>query len=111
MSSEDSAATNTIPRSRVARALAEGGILDVHVVSRETAAALLTETRQNLIGCLRNGDHSTVVEIADALDRDVTAVEQDLDFLFEADVIETTDENDSNVPALKHTAVIAEPLA
>lgn len=98
-------------RARMARALAQGGFEDVHVVDRDTAAALLTEKRQELIEHVRTRDVESVRNLADELDRDVAAVSRDLDVLFEHDVIKYDLEGQRKIPRLKHGAVVAEPIA
>lgn len=111
MPSSESVDANSLDRARLARILAEAGIQDVLVVSRDTAATVLTDTRQELISCMRDGDAESVSEIAATLDRDKATVEQDLDALFEADIIEYDTTGETKSPRLKHQLVIAEPIA
>jgi predicted transcriptional regulator len=98
-------------RSRIARALATNGFEDVLVTDRETAKAVLTEKRQELITRIREGNIESVRGLADALDRDVSGVSRDLDLLFEADIVEFDTEGQRKIPRLKHDTVVAEPIA
>jgi len=44
-------------------------------------------------------------------DRDVSGVNQDLDLLFEADIIEFETDGQRQIPCLKHEVVVAESSA
>jgi predicted transcriptional regulator len=44
-------------------------------------------------------------------DRNVSGVSQDLDLLFEADIIEFETDGQRQIPYLKHEVIVAEPSA
>lgn len=111
MAIERHTGTDATQRAAIARARAEAGVGDVHVVDRETAACLLTEKRQELIARIADGDVDSVRGLARDLDRDVAAVSRDLELLFEHDVIEYETDGQRKLPRLKHATVVAEPIA
>jgi len=98
-------------RARLARAAAEAGFEDVLVVERETAKAVLTDERQELLDRIRSGGVGSVRGLARSLDRDKAAVSRDLDLLFREDLIEYVADGNKKRPELKHETVLVEPLA
>jgi len=98
-------------RAQLAQALASSGFEDVHIVDRETCAAILTEKRQELIDRIRKGDIRSVRGLAKDLDRDPSGISRDLDLLFEHDIVEFDTKGRRKIPRLKHDTVVAEPIA
>lgn len=98
-------------RSQIGRALATGGFEDVLVTDRETAKEVLTEKRQELIARIRKGNIESIRGLADDLDRDISGVSRDLDFLAVNDIVEYETEARRKIPHLKHQTVVAEPIA
>ena len=110
MALDTDADTRIEQRAALARVLAKAGLTDVLVTDRESARRLLSETSQELLQAINNGDFSSVDALANTLERDVESVRRDLDFLLKNDVIEYHSTGEREIPRLKHSFVIAEPL-
>lgn len=92
------------------RRLTQAGFEDVLVLSRETAEEVLTEKRMELLQELSTADVSSMRELAQHVDRDISIVSRDLDVLYEADVIEYEQAGRSKRPVLAHENVMVEPI-
>ncbi|MFB6125480.1 MAG: hypothetical protein ABEJ59_05930 [Halanaeroarchaeum sp.] len=110
MSFDTDADTRIKQRSNLARLLADSGLTDVLVTDRESAHRLLSEDHQELVQAIKDGEFSSVDALASTLERDVTSVRRDLDFLLKGDVIEYDSTRKPKILQLKHSFVIAEPL-
>lgn len=100
----------TEERARMARALANGGYDDVHIISHQSANQVLTPERSRIIGYLFQQEAESVSGLAKALDREKGAVSRDLSVLAQHDVIELVDHGNRKTPELKHETVVVEPI-
>lgn len=92
------------------RLLAEAGLSDFIVISRETAESVLTARRLELLEQLRDADHASVTELAEVLGRDKAAVSRDLDLLFEHSLVDYERNGRRKRPVLAHETVLVEPV-
>lgn len=97
-------------RQEMARALAAGGMEDVHVVSRETAATVLTERRREIIRTLERESPESVRDLARRLDRDKAAMSRDLAVLAEHNVVTYEESGRAKRPTLAQQHVVVEPI-
>ncbi|MFC6942688.1 transcriptional regulator [Salinirubellus sp. GCM10025818] len=97
-------------RREYAKALAQEGYQQVHVLSLADAGTVLTDRRIELIETLRQKEYQSVRALARDLDRDQGAVSRDLSTLAEHGI--TTLERDGNAkrPVLREGTVVVEPL-
>lgn len=97
-------------RGEIARALAEQGLEDVHVLDRESAREVLTEKRTEILDALKSDESDSVRGLADTLDRDKSIVSQDLKVLAKYDLVEYEKDGRRKVPKIKHKNVIVAPV-
>lgn len=97
-------------RSEMARALARGGMENVHVVSIETAREVLTDSRFEIIDVLRRENVDSVRGLARRLDRDKGQVSRDLGVLAEHGIIEYEIDGNAKRPKLAQEHLVIEPL-
>jgi predicted transcriptional regulator len=97
-------------RGKLARAAAQGGFEDVHVVSRETATEVLTPRRTELLDYLGQHEVSSVRDLARGVERDKGTVSRDLALLAEHDLVVFDADGARKVPRLAHTTILVEPL-
>lgn len=91
-------------------ALAKAGYDDVLVLDRESVGFVFTDRRTELVELIEDGEGLSVGEIAEALDREQSAVSRDLDVLFEYSVIDYEREGRRKIPFLRHETILQEPL-
>lgn len=92
------------------RLLAEAGLSDFIVISKETAESVLTNRRLELLEYLRDNEVESVTALAEALDRDKAAVSRDLDLLFEHALVDYERDGRRKRPVLAQETVLVEPL-
>lgn len=92
------------------RLLAEAGLSDFIVISKETAESVLTTRRLELLERLRDADYASMTELAEDLGRDKAAVSRDLDLLFEHALVDYERNGRRKRPVLAHETVLVEPL-
>ena len=97
-------------RQQMARILAQGGMDDVHVISRETAGEVLTPKRVELLEALRDDDGHSVRALARRTARDKGAVSRDLQLLAEHDLVTLEVEGNRKIPRLAHSTIVVEPV-
>lgn len=97
-------------RAEMARALALGGMEDVHVLSLESAEKVLTPKRKEIIQLLREEDVPSVRELARRLDRDKAQVSRDLQVLAEHAVIHYETDGRAKAPRLSQEHIVIEPI-
>ena len=97
-------------RSEMARALARGGMDNVHVVSHETAREVLTGSRYEILDVLSREDIDSVRALARRLERDKGQVSRDLAALAEYGLIEYETDGRAKRPKLAQEHVVVEPL-
>lgn len=95
---------------RVADTLSKAGFGDVKVLSHEAADRIFTEKRRELLQTIENQDVSSQRDLAKRVGRDPGAVQRDLQRLIEGDLVALEDAGRANKPALKHDAIIVEPI-
>lgn len=95
----------------MARALALGGMEDVHVLSLESAEKILTPKRKEIIRTLREEEKiASVRELARRLDRDKAQVSRDLQVLAEHAVIHYEVDGRAKAPRLSQEHIVVEPI-
>jgi len=93
------------------KALAEAGYSSFLILNREAANDLLTERRMELIEAIREEEPDTISELAEAVDRKVSAVSRDLDILAKHTVIEFEEgPGGRKKPVLDQEYIFVEPL-
>jgi predicted transcriptional regulator len=92
------------------RWLTEIGQEDIHVIQRETAERVLTPERIRLLNAIKDEKPNSVRELARVVDRHVSVVSDDLNVLFEADIVEYETEGRSKRPLLAHENVFVQPV-
>ena len=97
-------------RQQMARALARGGMDDVHVVTHEISQSVLTPRRREIIQYLKEEDPESVRALARALDRDKGAVSRDLATLAEHNIITYDTDGRAKRPTLVSNHVVVEPI-
>lgn len=97
-------------RAKMARALAQGGMEDALVISRETATSVLTPRRRELVEELDQGDYPSVRALARHLGRDKAAVSRDLATLAEENLVTYEQSGRAKKPVLAHEHVVVEPV-
>lgn len=97
-------------RAEMARALALGGMENVHVLSLESAEKVLTPKRQEIIRTLRKEEVDSVRDLARRLDRDKGQVSRDLQVLAEHAVIRYETDGRSKAPRLSQEHIVIEPI-
>lgn len=97
-------------RREMARALARGGMDDVHILSRDTADKALTPKRMEIVRVLKEREIESVRELARVLDRDKGQVSRDLQVLAELSIIHYESDGRSKSPRLSHEHVVVEPV-
>lgn len=102
--------TRSVDRLEFMRTLAEAGIVNFLVIDLETAKAVLTDKRLEILETVRDESVNSVTDLANTLGRDKAAVSRDLDLLRLNDMIEFRREGSRKIPLLKHETVIVEPL-
>lgn len=101
---------SAFPRQSFANQLAKAGFEDFYIIDPENARKLLTEKRREMITELREGDSSSIRELARNLGRDVKQVKEDLDILNEFSLIEYEEDRNRKKPKLKHEKIFIKPL-
>lgn len=91
--------------------LAEAGYDDTLVLSRESASAVLTPSRLELLDRLQAGPVESVRALAAELGRDKAGVSRDLGRLAGLDVVEYESVGRAKRPRLKYDTVLVEPIA
>ncbi|CQH65220.1 HTH domain protein (plasmid) [Halobacterium hubeiense] len=97
-------------RQQMARALTKGGMDDVHVVSHDTADAVLTDRRREIINTLKESSPESVRALARQLGRDKAAVSRDLRELAEHNIITYEEDGRAKRPILTQDHVVIEPI-
>lgn len=97
-------------KAEITRAIIDAGYDDVLMLDTETAEAVLTEKRQELLDRIAEGNVRSVRGLAADLGRDKGAVSRDLDLLFQYDLVAYDTEGTRKIPKLKHETVVVEPL-
>jgi predicted transcriptional regulator len=97
-------------RQQMARALARGGMENVHVVSHETAETVLTARRRELVTALKQTTPESVRGLARQLDRDKGAVSRDLAELAEHNIVTYEDNGRAKRPTLTQEHIFVEPV-
>lgn len=97
-------------RAQMARALARGGMEDVHVLGLDTADRALTPKRMEIVHELRDRDVDSVRGLARILERDKGQVSRDLQELAQLGIIHYESEGRSKAPRLSHQHVVVEPI-
>lgn len=93
------------------RMLAEGGFSpDFLVIDFETAKAVLTDRRMELLETIRDEEVESVTGLAERLGRDKAAVSRDLDLLCQNQLIEYERQGRRKIPRLLHETVVVMPL-
>ena len=90
--------------------LVAAGLKDFIVVDKETAEALLTDRRLELLEYLRDNEVASVTALAEALGRDKAAVSRDLDLLWAESLIDFEHEGRRKIPYVWHETVLVEPI-
>lgn len=94
----------------MARALASGGMEDFIIISRESAAAVFTPKRQEIVDHLRRESPGSVRELARQLERDKGQVSRDLTTLAEHGILTYEDQGRARRPVLTDEHIIVEPV-
>ena len=97
-------------RAEMARALALGGMEDVHVLSLESAERVLTPKRKEIIRTLRAEEVASVRDLSRRLDRDKAQVSRDLQVLAEHAVIRYETDGRAKAPRLSRQHIVVEPI-
>ncbi|MEZ3145640.1 helix-turn-helix domain-containing protein [Halobaculum sp. MBLA0143] len=97
-------------RAVVSQALAEHGLTDTLVVSRERAEDLFHDRRLAIVDHLAEAEPRSVRALADELDLDKAVVSRDLQRLARIDVVEYVEQGRAKAPRLKHEHVVVEPV-
>lgn len=97
-------------RAQMARALAQGGMDGVQVISFESAEKVFTPKRRELIKTLRTQDVESVRDLARRVDRDKGQVSRDLGVLAEHSVISYDEEGRAKRPYLTQEHIVVEPM-
>lgn len=97
-------------RQEMARALARGGMEDVHVLSRDTADRALTPKRTEIVRVLKEREVDSVRALARVLERDKGQVSRDLQILAELGIIHYRSDGRAKAPRLSHDHVVVEPI-
>lgn len=97
-------------RSEMAQALARGGMDGVQILSLESAEAVLSPKRRELIDVLRAEDVDSVRGLARRVGRDKGQVSRDLGVLAEHGVIQYNEEGRAKQPYLVQEHIIVEPV-
>lgn len=97
-------------RTEMARALARGGMEDVHVLSLDSAEIVLTRRRREILEVLRAEEIASVRELARRLDRDKAQVSRDLQVLAEHAVIHYETDGRAKAPRLSQSRLVIEPI-
>ncbi|WP_435153021.1 hypothetical protein [Haladaptatus sp. DFWS20] len=92
------------------RRLAEAGIDDLLLLSRETAEHVLTQKRMELVEQISTNNIESMRDLARHVDRDISIVKRDLDILYEAGVIEYETKGQSKRPILSHKNIAVKPI-
>lgn len=98
-------------RSKMAKALARGGMEGVHVLSLEQADEVLTPKRQEIIEALGHGEYASVRALARELDRDKGQVSRDLQVLSKHAIVSFDEQGRSKSPRLTQEHIVVEPIA
>ena len=83
---------------------------DVHTLRRDTAERVLTQERMRIIRYISDHEVTSVRDLSRQLSRNVSSVSQDLEVLFEADVIEYEQNGRAKKPVLAHEHVFVKPV-
>lgn len=97
-------------RQELAHALAKGGMVDVHVISHETAENVLTPRRREIIRTLKQKEVESVRGLARTLGRDKGAVSRDLSALADSSIITYETDGRAKRPVLVSEHVVIEPI-
>lgn len=92
--------------TEISRMLVKEGYEDVLVLDIESADQKITPRREELYEHILTNDEQSVSEIAEALERDVSAVSRDLDELFELSMVDVRREGKKKIPSPKHEYVV-----
>jgi predicted transcriptional regulator len=97
-------------RREYAKALAQEGYQQVHVLSLADAGTVLTDRRIEIIEALRQNEYQSVRALARELDRDQGAVSRDLSMLAEHGITTLERDGTAKRPVLREGTVVVEPL-
>jgi predicted transcriptional regulator len=97
-------------RREYAKALAQEGYQQVHVLSLADAGTALTDRRIEIIEALRQNEYQSVRALARELDRDQGAVSRDLSMLAEHGITTLERDGTAKRPVLREGTVVVEPL-
>lgn len=100
------------PESRVAflRSLQDGGVSEVLVLQQDTAEAVLTEKRRELLTAIATAEPESMRDLARHVDRDISIVSRDLDVLSAAEIVDFEANGRGKRPVLAHETVVVEPI-
>jgi predicted transcriptional regulator len=104
------AVTTRERKSAFAKRLVEAGYEDFLILEKDAAESVLTEKRWELVDVIATEDVELITDLAERVERDVSAVHRDLDRLFTYSLIEYEEEDGRKIPRLKHEHVFVEPL-
>jgi len=90
--------------------LAKAGYSDFYVLSREAAAEILTEKRLELLDYLNNHEVESIRDLARQLERDKRNVSDDLDILWENDLIEYEEDGSKKQPYPTSKNIFIKPV-
>lgn len=98
------------PRIRYVKALSDAGYSDFLVLDREGAEKVLTEKRMELLETIRENSPESVSELAESVDRELSAVSRDLTLLEENTVVEYEESGGRKKPVLGQRYIFVEPV-
>lgn len=97
-------------RSKMAQALARGGMEGVQILSLESAERVLSPKRRELIEILRTENIESVRDLARRSGRDKGQVSRDLGVLAEHGVVRYEEDGRAKRPYLVQEHIIVEPI-
>lgn len=97
-------------RFTVAQALGDAGFGDILVLSHESAARALTESRRTILETLTTGEFESQGELARHLDRDPGNVGRDIDVLVDEGLVDRVPNGRAKKPVLTHDTYVVEPI-
>lgn len=92
-------------------ALDAGGYDDVLVLDKDSSEEALTARRRELITAISDHQDLNVSELADVVDRQVSAVSRDLEILYKCNIISFENSGRSKTPILNHQTIMTRPFS
>lgn len=103
--------TKKAPKTEFARRLAKAGYEDFLVLDKETAEKVLTPKRLELLETIEEQEPESISELAEMVDREVSAVHRDVKLLWSKSVLDYEEgARGRKKPVARRSHIFIEPV-